>query len=43
MITNDVELGTSKMAAQPYLRPAVTRHQKEYMQVVADLLTGGAE
>lgn len=38
-----VEMGTSKMAAQPFLRPAVTRHQKEYMQVAADILTGGEE
>ena len=28
-----VELGTSKMDAQPYLRPAVENHVKEYKEI----------
>ena len=28
-----VELGTSKMDAQPYLRPAVENHIKEYKEI----------
>lgn len=30
-----VELGTSKMAAQPYLGPALDRHQAPFAQAVA--------
>lgn len=29
-----VELGTVKMKEQPYLRPAVTDHQKEYKEIL---------
>lgn len=29
-----VELGTSKMKAQPYLKPAVENHQDEYKAIV---------
>jgi HK97 gp10 family phage protein len=31
-----VEYGTSKMAAQPYLRPAIDEYEKEILSVVAD-------
>ena len=33
-----VELGTSKMAARPYLRPAVTDHVDKYKAVVRNEL-----
>ena len=33
-----VELGTSKMAARPYLRPAVTDHVDKYKAVVRSQL-----
>lgn len=33
-----VELGTSKMAAQPYMRPAIDNKQKEALQAAADNL-----
>lgn len=29
-----VELGTSKMRAQPYLRPALETHKKEYEKII---------
>lgn len=29
-----VELGTIKMTAKPYLRPAVERHRNEYRQII---------
>ena len=32
------ELGTSKMKAQPFLRPAVERHQSEYVQIIKQVL-----
>jgi HK97 gp10 family phage protein len=31
-----VELGTSKMAAQPFLRPAATEHANEYKKLMQD-------
>ena len=33
-----VELGTVKMNARPYLRPAVENHQMEYIKMIHDLL-----
>ena len=36
-----VELGTSKMQAQPFLRPAATEHGEEYRQVLKGELQGG--
>lgn len=36
-----VELGTSKMAAQPYLRPAANEHGGEYRQVLKSELQSG--
>lgn len=35
-----VELGTSKMQAQPFLRPAATEHGSQYRQVLKDALGG---
>ena len=35
-----VELGTSKMAARPYLKPAVMNHQDEYKQIVESVMKG---
>lgn len=35
-----VELGTSRQAAQPYLRPAATEHVNQYRQVLKDALGG---
>ena len=35
-----VELGTSKMAARPYLKPAVMNHQDEYRQIVESVMKG---
>ena len=34
-----VELGTCKMSAQPYLRPAVENHQAEYANIIKSELT----
>jgi HK97 gp10 family phage protein len=31
-----VELGTSKMSAQPFLRPAATEHTAEYKKLMED-------
>lgn len=36
-----VELGTSKMQAQPFLRPAATEHGNQYKQVLKGELQGG--
>lgn len=36
-----VELGTAKMAAQPYLKPAVAGHVKTYENIVEDELKNG--
>lgn len=36
-----VELGTSKMAAQPYLKPAVADHVKTYKNIMEDELKNG--
>lgn len=33
-----VELGTSRMSARPYLRPAVTSHMSEYKSIVENEL-----
>lgn len=35
-----VEFGTYKMAAQPYMRPAVAEHQKEILNAVAEAMIG---
>ena len=35
-----VELGTVKMAAQPYLRPAAADHGETYRNIVKDELSG---
>lgn len=35
-----VELGTLKMAAQPYLRPAAADHGETYRNIVKDELSG---
>lgn len=35
-----VELGTSRMSAQPYLRPAVLEHIDEYKQIAERRLRG---
>lgn len=35
-----VELGTSKMGAQPFLRPAATEHGDQYRQVLKNTLGG---
>mgnify|MGYP002801138488 FL=1 len=35
-----VELGTSKMQAQPFLRPAATEHGDQYRQVLKNTLGG---
>lgn len=35
-----VELGTSKMAARPFLKPAVTEHVEEYKKILKDELSG---
>lgn len=37
-----VELGTSKMDAQPYLRPAATEHGDQYRQVLKSALGGAS-
>lgn len=36
-----VELGTARMAAQPYLAPAATEHTETYRNIVRDELSGG--
>lgn len=36
-----VELGTVKMAAQPFLSPAATEHTETYRNIVQDELSGG--
>ncbi len=36
-----VELGTSKMAARPYLKPAATEHSAEYKQLMEAALKDG--
>ena len=33
-----VELGTSKMEAQPFLRPAATEHSSEYKKLMEDAM-----
>lgn len=35
-----VEFGTYKMAAQPYLRPAVDQHKQEILNAVAEAMIG---
>ena len=35
-----IEFGTSKMRAQPYLEPAVTRHKDEYKEITYNALKG---
>lgn len=35
-----VEFGTYKMAAQPFLRPAVQEHQREILNAVAEAMIG---
>lgn len=35
------EMGTSKMAAQPFLKPAVEGHMGEYMLIVTESLISG--
>ena len=35
-----VEFGTYKMAAQPYLRPAIDQHQREILSYVAEAMIG---
>lgn len=35
-----VELGTSKMHAQPYLRPAAENYGSEYVQIMENALNG---
>ena len=37
----DVEFGTSKRKAQPYLKPAVTNHIDEYKRIVKSTLKEG--
>ena len=37
----DVEFGTSKQKAQPYLKPAVTNHIDEYKKIVKSTLKEG--
>lgn len=35
-----VEVGTHKMAAQPYLKPAAADHKGEYRKIIEDALRG---
>ena len=35
-----VEMGTSKMAAKPYIRPAIEQHSNEIVNAVAKVLDG---
>lgn len=37
----DVELGTQRQRAQPFLRPAIENHINEYKQTILDELRGG--
>jgi hypothetical protein len=36
-----VELGTSRMKARPYLKPAATEHSAEYKSLAEQALKGG--
>lgn len=36
-----VELGTQHQSAQPYLKPAVANHAKEYQKIVKDEMKSG--
>ena len=36
----DVELGTSRMAARPFLKPAATEHGEEYKKITEATLKG---
>ncbi len=38
-----VEFGTSRMAAQPYMRPALDEHENEIMQAVSDTVAAFVE
>lgn len=38
----DVELGTSRQKAQPFLRPAASEHGEQYRQVLKKALGGGS-
>lgn len=38
-----VEMGTQKMSARPYLRPAITNHTEEYKDLVEKALTSGGQ
>lgn len=35
-----VELGTSRMAARPFLKPAVTEHIEDYKAIMNDIISG---
>lgn len=35
-----VEMGTSRMSARPYLKPAATEHGEEYKEIVRTYLKG---
>lgn len=35
-----VELGTSRQAAQPYLKPSITNHTDEYVEIVKKNVAG---
>lgn len=35
-----VELGTSRMAARPFLKPAVTEHIEDYKAIMKDIISG---
>ena len=37
----NVENGTSRTKAKPFLRPAVTEHEDQYVKVAKDILKGG--
>lgn len=37
----NVELGTSRQRAQPYLKPAATEHTSEYSRLMKDSLKNG--
>lgn len=36
-----VELGTSRQRAQPYLKPALINHVREYENIIKSVLSGG--
>ncbi len=38
-----VEFGTSRMAAQPYMRPALDEHENEIVQAVSDTVAAFVE